>query len=88
MGVCARLYELHLITVLANARLIDPASGRDERGSVLLHNGLIADVAWGAAPTAPEGATVIDGAGHVLAPGLIDMRAFIGEPDAPRRALR
>ena len=31
---------------LADARLVDPASGRDERGSVLVRDGVIADVAW------------------------------------------
>lgn len=71
--------------VLANARLVDPATGRDERGSLLVRDGAIADVAWGAAPAAPEGATVIDCAGLVLAPGLVDMRAFTGEPGAEHR---
>jgi dihydroorotase len=71
--------------VLANARLVDPASARDERGAVLVRDGVIADIAWGGAPDAPEGAEVIDCGGHVLAPGLVDMRAFIGEPGAEHR---
>jgi dihydroorotase len=72
-------------TLLANARLVDPASGRDERGSVLIRDGAIADIAWGSTPAGPEGATVIDCAGLVLAPGLVDMRAFTGEPGAEHR---
>ena len=71
--------------LLADARLVDPASGRDERGSVLVRDGVIADVAWGAAPAAPDGAEVVDCAGHVVAPGLVDLRAFVGEPGAEHR---
>ncbi|GGC57243.1 dihydroorotase [Chelatococcus reniformis] len=72
--------------LLANAELIDPASGRRERGAVLIRDGAIADIAWGtASPAAPEGAETVDCAGHWLLPGLIDMRAFIGEPGAEHR---
>jgi dihydroorotase len=74
-----------MTTVLANARLVDPASGRDGRGSVLVRDGAIADVAWGTMPASPEGATVVDCAGLVFAPGLVDMRAFTGEPGAEHR---
>lgn len=71
---------------LTNARLIDPATGRDERGSVLVREGRIADVSWGEArPATAEGARIVDCAGAVLAPGLIDMRAFVGEPGAEHR---
>jgi dihydroorotase len=63
--------------VVANARVIDPASGRDFAGAVLVEDGLIADIAEGAAP---GGDTVVDARGLILAPGLIDMRVFTGEP--------
>jgi dihydroorotase len=33
----------------------------------------------------PEGTEVIDCSGHLVAPGLIDMRAFVGEPGAEHR---
>lgn len=66
--------------ILANARLIDPDSGHDGPGALRVSRGRIADVAHGVAPDAPEGATVIDCAGRPLAPGLIDMRVFVGEP--------
>jgi dihydroorotase len=72
-------------TILANARLVDPASGKDGRGTIIARDGLIADIAWGAAPPPPEGAAVIDCRGHVLAPGLVDLRAFVGEPGAEHR---
>jgi dihydroorotase len=73
------------VTLLTNARLVDPSTEREGRGGVLVRDGFIADVAWGAVPSAPEGAEVIDCDGHVLAPGLIDMRAFVGEPGAEHR---
>lgn len=72
-------------TLLSNARLIDPGEGRDGRGHVLIRGDRIEDIAWGAAPGSPEGATVIDCGGHVLAPGLVDLRAFTGEPGAEHR---
>ncbi|HEX8167470.1 MAG TPA: dihydroorotase [Beijerinckiaceae bacterium] len=73
------------LILLAGARLVDPTSGREGQGAVLVRDGIVADVAWGAAPAAPEGATVIDCGGHVLSPGLVDMRAFTGEPGAEHR---
>ncbi|WP_201831868.1 dihydroorotase [Microvirga zambiensis] len=66
-----------------NARLIDPASGREERGGVLVRDGVIAAV--GPQLTQAADAQVIDCGGQVLSPGLIDMRAFIGEPGGPYR---
>ncbi|MGU3538275.1 dihydroorotase [Methylobacterium sp. A54F] len=72
-------------TILYNAHLIDPAAGRAGPGAVLIRDGLLADIAWGAAPAAPEGAETIDCGGLVLAPGLVDLRAFVGEPGAEHR---
>lgn len=71
--------------VLTECRLIDPAEGRDGSGSILVRDGLIAGIEWGAAPGAPEGAEILHGRGRVLAPGLVDMRAFIGEPGGEHR---
>jgi dihydroorotase len=68
--------------LLANAHLVDPATGREERGSVLVRDGLIEDI--GRIEAAADAET-IDCSGRVLAPGLIDMRAFIGEPGAEHR---
>jgi dihydroorotase len=69
-----------------NARLIDPATGLDAKGGLLVENGRIVDVGPrlfnDAAPTDPE---VIDCRGLVLAPGLIDCRVFTGEPGAEHR---
>jgi dihydroorotase len=66
-----------------NARLIDPAGDREERGGVLVRDGVIQAI--GPQVTEAADAQVIDCGGQVLAPGLIDMRAFIGEPGGPYR---
>ena len=71
--------------LLADATLVDPASGRQGRGSVLVEDGVIADAVFGAALDAPDGAERIDCTGLVVAPGLVDMRAFVGEPGAEHR---
>lgn len=70
-------------TLITNARLLDPASGLDAPGALLIRDGLIADC--GAGLSAPAGATVVDAAGACLAPGLIDLRANLGEPGAEHR---
>ena len=61
-----------------NARLLDPASGLDEPGTLVTEGAVI--VAAGRSVRAPDGAEVFDCAGLCLAPGLVDMRAFLGEP--------
>ena len=65
-------------TLFTGARIVDPASGRDERGDLLVRNGCIAD--WGRGLGRPDGAVVIAADGAVLCPGLVDMRAELGEP--------
>lgn len=73
-------------TLLANARLIDPSCDLDGRGGVLIQDGVIAEAGPGVGKShAPEGTEIIDCAGKVIAPGLIDMRAFVGEPGAGHR---
>ncbi len=59
-------------------RLLDPASGLDRVGELLVRDGRIADLGGGLG--VPDGAEVIEGEGAVLCPGLVDMRASLGEP--------
>lgn len=66
--------------VISNARVIDPKSGHDAPGAVLVENGRITGLASGAPQGIPDGAETIDAHGHVLSPGLVDMRVFTGEP--------
>jgi dihydroorotase len=47
-------------------------------GELLVRDGKIAD--FGAAIGGPEGAEIIEAEGAVLAPGLVDIRASLGEP--------
>ena len=65
-------------TAFINARLLDPASGRDEYGSLVVEDRIITAV--GANAAVPEAAEKVDCNGACLTPGLIDMRAFLGEP--------
>lgn len=72
--------------LFVNARLIDPATGTEGRGGLLVRDGRIADLGPAlTAGAAPDGARVIDCKGEVLAPGLIDMQAFVGEPGSEHR---
>jgi dihydroorotase len=66
---------------LINARLVDPASKRDETGGLLVEDGVIRDLGpqIGRGHVTEE-AEVIDCGGHVLAPGLVDMRVQLREP--------
>ncbi|MDT8266742.1 dihydroorotase, partial [Roseomonas sp. DSM 102946] len=62
-------------TIFTNVRLLDPAGGLDVAGGLLVRDGTIAEVLQGGPAGIPEGATVVDGGGACLAPGLIDLRA-------------
>ena len=71
---------------LLNARLVDPVQEIETRGGVIAIDGLIAGV--GAAVTRdqlPAMARIVDCEGDVVSPGLVDMRAFVGEPGAEHR---
>lgn len=72
--------------LLANARVVDPSRDLDFAGDLLLADGVVRDAKRGiGAAGVPEGTEVIDCRGKVAAPGLIDMRAFVGEPGAEYR---
>src|ERR1700680_2582041 len=72
--------------LLANARLIDPSCDFDGVGDVLIADGMIRDSKRGiGAAGVPEGTDIVNCAGKIIAPGLIDMRAFVGEPGASHR---
>lgn len=65
-------------TLFTGVRLLDSASGLDLRGELLVRDGVIADL--GPTLDRPDGATVVSEDGAVLCPGLVDMRAELGEP--------
>jgi dihydroorotase-like cyclic amidohydrolase len=72
--------------LLANARIVDPSRDMDFPGDLLIADGIIREAKKGiGAAGVPEGTEVVDCRGKVVAPGLIDIRAFIGEPGAGHR---
>ena len=64
--------------LIKNGRLIDPASGRDELGDVVIAAGRI--LALGRVPPDFQPNRVIDASGCIVAPGLVDLAARLREP--------
>jgi dihydroorotase len=72
--------------LLANARIVDPSRDLDFPGDLLIADGVIRDAKRGiGAAGVPEGTEIVDCRGNIVAPGLVDMRAFVGEPGAEHR---
>ena len=70
-------------TLIRHARLLDPATGLDSSGDLLIRDGAILD--HGTNLGTPDGASIVDADGACLAPGLVDLRAALGEPGAEHR---
>ncbi|MEM7768546.1 MAG: dihydroorotase [Pseudomonadota bacterium] len=70
---------------ITNARLLDPASGRDEIGAIHLEDGRIAAIGADAAPKPTSSRETFDAGGLCLAPGLVDLRVKTGEPGEEHR---
>ena len=69
-----------------NARLLDPASGLDQTGTVLIDGNKIVDTGPHLFPNGPPpNVQVIDCKGYCLAPGLIDMRVHLPEPGGEQK---
>jgi len=72
--------------LLADARILDPSRDLDMRGDLLIADGVVKDIASNLKSAGlPEETEIIDCRGLVAIPGLVDMRAFIGEPGAEHR---
>ena len=72
--------------LLANGRILDPSRNLDIEGDLLIADGLIREAKRGiGAAGVPENTEIIDCSGNLIAPGLIDIRAFVGEPGAEYR---
>ena len=63
---------------IKNGRLIDPANGIDGNHDLYIDNGRVAAI--GAAPDGFAAERVIDAAGLVVCPGLVDLSARLREP--------
>ncbi|WP_395666986.1 dihydroorotase [Methylocella sp.] len=76
----------HQPLALVNGRLVDGETYDGARGGVLILDGRILDIGPDVEPQSlPVHSRVIDCGGDLILPGLIDMRAFVGEPGAEHR---
>ena len=70
------LTDSDAVLCIQGGHIVDPASGRDETGDLWIDRGKIAD-----GPIADDpNAIVIEAAGKVVTPGLIDVRVHLREP--------
>jgi dihydroorotase len=70
---------MHSSWYIKNARLVDPASNRDSIGDLFIQNGVFAPLPINHSAL-PRDCTVIDAAGLVAAPGLIDLHVHLRQP--------
>ena len=73
----APLFAQPYDVVIANGRVMDPATNADRRLSIGIRNGRIAAIS----PAALEGRTVIDATGLVVSPGFIDLHQHGQKPE-------
>tara|TARA_X000001036_G_scaffold257708_1_gene239644 strand:+ start:16 stop:1305 length:1290 start_codon:yes stop_codon:yes gene_type:complete len=68
--------------IFINARIIDPSQNMDEKGSLILDkNGKVKAVGKNVKKSEAGSSTeVFDIEGNILIPGIVDMKAFVGEP--------
>ena len=66
--------------VIRGGHLIDPAAGVDALKDILLKDGRVAEIAAPGKLKQANGAEVLDAAGLIVAPGLIDMHVHLREP--------
>jgi dihydroorotase len=72
--------------VFDNARVVDPSRDLDAMGAVIVADKRIVAAGPEALRAArPQGAEIVDCKGAIVAPGLVDMRVFVGEPGAEHR---
>lgn len=67
--------------LITNARIIDGTGREPFAGAVRVEANRIAEVAEGTGAPPPRGATVIDGGGGTLMPGLVESHAHLGLAD-------
>ncbi len=66
------------IILIRGGRVVDPSQGVDDTVDLLLAEGKVARLAQGI--DAPEGAEVVDAAGSIVTPGLMDVHVHLREP--------
>jgi len=68
-------------TLVTNVTIYDGEGGRIDNGQILFADGKV--VALGQTVEAPQGATVIDGKGKWVTPGVIDIHSHLGDYPSP-----
>jgi len=68
------------VLVIRRGRILDPSSGVDQVGDLLIRDGRIADLFLSRPAPAVAGAVEIDAAGLVVGPGFIDLHCHLREP--------
>ena len=68
-------------TLVTHVTIFDGEGGKIDDGSVLFADGKIVEL--GQSVAAPAGATVIDGTGKTLTPGIIDIHSHLGDYPTP-----
>src|SRR5262249_5749697 len=82
------LPSLAQTVVFRDVNVISMTSSKVEKGTVIINDGKIGSILKaGAMVKLPEGATVIDGTGKYLMPGLAEMHGHIPPPNAPNGLL-
>ncbi len=78
------------LIAFVNARLVDPESGYDGPGALVVSEGRIGEVTHAAGfADISDDIRVVDAAGALLCPGLIDLRVKTGEPGSePKETLK
>src|SRR6058998_718668 len=66
--------------LIKNGWIIDPSSGRDEIGDILVEGERIIAVGKGINARSSEDLLVLDASGLLVVPGLIDMHVHLREP--------
>ena len=69
-------------TVIRGATVFDGDGGRIDRGTVVMSGGAITAIG-GPELTVPAGATIIDGTGKFVTPGIIDIHSHLGDYPSP-----
>tara|TARA_B110000211_G_scaffold104666_1_gene121785 strand:- start:652 stop:1938 length:1287 start_codon:yes stop_codon:yes gene_type:complete len=67
--------------ILINARIIDPSQKMDEKGSIIIDDkGKIKAIGKNVKESDATSAEVVDIKNYIVIPGIVDMKAFVGEP--------
>ena len=67
--------------ILINARIIDPSQKMDEKGSIIIDDkGKIKAIGKNVKASDATSAEVVDIKNYIVIPGIVDMKAFVGEP--------